>query len=279
MAATDQSTAPAGRPTVGGRLRPATYRDTVEALARAQKTSKGAPAYSRFVNRPLGRRIAAAAFRLGMTPNQVTAISAAWSFAGIAVLALIRPSWPIGLVVAACLVLGYAFDAADGQLARLRGGGSPSGEWLDHMVDATKISSLHLAVLISFYRFVDLPARAFLLVPIGFAVVAAVMFFGMTLNDLLRRTVTARTGRTIERGTTSGLRSLLVVPTDYGLLCVVFLLLGAPVVFAWVYLAIFAANAGFMALAAVKWFTDMKSLSEPGDTSVRSTGTVRGTTT
>jgi len=68
------------------------------------------------------------------------------------------------------------------------------------------------------------------------------------------------------------------MPTDYGLLCVVFVLLGAPVVFAWVYLAIFLANAGFMAMAAVKWFTDMKRLSEPGNTSVRSTSAVRGNT-
>ena len=239
------------------------YRDTVAALARAQKTSKGAPAYSRFVNRPLGRRVAALAFGLGMTPNQVTAISAIFSFSGIAVIALFSPSWVVGVVVAACLVLGYAFDAADGQLARLRGGGSPAGEWLDHMVDSAKISCLHLAVLISFYRFFALPSRALLLVPMGFAAVAAVMFFGMILNDLLRRSFTATTGQTVDRGTTSGLRSLLVMPTDYGLLCVVFVLLGAPTVFLWVYTVLFAANAGFLALAAVKWFSDMKAMSAP----------------
>lgn len=249
-------TAPAD--TTGGRPG---YRDTVTALAHAQKTSKGAPAYSRFVNRPLGRRFAALAYGLGMTPNQVTAISALFSFSGIAVIALCSPNWLVGFIVAACLVLGYAFDAADGQLARLRGGGSPAGEWLDHMVDSAKISSLHLAVLISFYRFIPLPSRVLLLVPIGFAAVAAVMFFGMILNDLLRRSFTATTGVTVERGTTSGLRSLLVMPTDYGLLCVVFVLLGVPSVFLWVYTALFAANAGFLALAAVKWFSDMNAMS------------------
>ena len=259
-AASTAPTAPSAAhpaPAIG---RPA-YRDTVTALARAQKTSKGAPAYSRFVNRPLGRRFAALAFGLGRTPNQVTAISAVFSFSGIAVIALCSPNWIVGIVVAACLVLGYAFDAADGQLARLRGGGSPAGEWLDHMVDSAKISTLHLAVLISFYRFQPLPSRAFLLVPMGFAAVAAVMFFGMILNDLLRRSFTATTGVTVERGTTSGLRSLLVMPTDYGLLCVVFVLLVAPSVFVWVYTALFAANAGFLALAAVKWFSDMNAMS------------------
>ena len=267
--------APTQQPEAAGKL---SFSEIVARLSAAQKTSVGAPAYSRFVNRPMGRRFAAAGYLLGLTPNMVTALSASCSFAGIALIALVNPSWISAIATCLLLVLGYALDAADGQLARLRGGGSASGEWLDHMVDATKISSLHLAVLICFYRFIELPARIFLLVPIGFTVVAAVMFFGMTLNDLLRRTVTAGTGRTIDRGTTSGLRSVLVMPTDYGLLCVVFVLLGAPVVFAWVYLVIFVANAGFMAMAAVKWFTDMKRLSAPGNTSVRTTSAVRGNT-
>lgn len=235
------------------------YREVVHALAAAQKPVKGAPAYSRFVNRRLGRLIAAQAFRSGLVPNTVTAISAVFSFAAIFLLALVRPSIWLGLTVFLCLVIGYAFDAGDGQLARLRGGGSPSGEWLDHMIDATKISSLHLAVLISAYRFMDVP-RPVLLIPIGFTVVAAVMFFGMTLNDQLRRQHEARTGRAVERGTTSLVRSLLVVPTDYGLLCLIFLLLGAPHLFLWVYGVIFVGNLGFMVLAAFKWFNDMKVL-------------------
>ncbi|MET3805254.1 phosphatidylglycerophosphate synthase [Nakamurella sp. UYEF19] len=236
------------------------YRDIVRALAAAQKSSKGAPAYSRFVNRRLGRLIAAQAFRMHLTPNMVTAISAAFSFAGVALIAVVRPNWWVGIAVCLCLVLGYAFDAADGQLARLRGGGSPSGEWLDHMVDATKISSLHLAVLICAYRFIPVPQAA-LLIPIGFTIVAAVMFFGMILNDQLRRQYESKTGKGLDRGGTSLVRSLLVIPTDYGLLCVVFILLGVPQVFFWVYTALFAASAGFMALAAVKWFRDMKALS------------------
>ncbi len=225
-----------------------------------QKPSKGAPAYSRFINRKLGRLIAAAAFRIGLTPNTITGISAFFSFAAIALIALVAPALWLGIAVCLCLVLGYAFDAADGQLARLRGGGSPSGEWLDHMVDAAKIAALHLAVLISAYRFIPVP-RSALLIPVGFTVVAVVMFFGMMLNDQLRRQQETRTGQPVPRGAaTSPIRSLLVMPTDYGLLCVVFVLLGAPLVFFWVYAALFVANAGFMALAFFKWFNDMKAL-------------------
>jgi phosphatidylglycerophosphate synthase len=243
----------------GGAVREA-YRDTVARLASVQKPSKGAPAYSRFVNRRAGRYLAAVAYRAGLTPNVVTAISAAFSVGAIAVLAIVRPSWQVAVAVCLGLVVGYAFDAADGQLARLRGGGSPSGEWLDHMVDSTKISALHLAVLISAYRFFGFEHPGWLLVPVGFTVVAAVMFFGMTLNDQLRRVAQATTGQAVARTSTSTLRSLLVVPTDYGVLCLVFLTLGWPHLFFAIYTALFAANLIFLLLAAVKWFRDMAAL-------------------
>jgi phosphatidylglycerophosphate synthase len=240
------------------------YADVVARLAGAQKHTPGAPAYSRYVNRPLGRRLAAAGFLAGLTPNVITGISAAFSFAGIAVVALVRPTWWSGLVVCLALVVGYAFDAADGQLARLRGGGSHAGEWLDHMVDAAKISALHLAVLIAAYRFFDLGSAGWLLVPVGFVLVANVMFFGMILNDLLRARQAAQTGVPVVRDRRPSLvRSLLVVPTDYGLLCAVFLLLGAPTAFFAVYALLFGANAAFLVLAAVKWFRDMAGLDIP----------------
>jgi phosphatidylglycerophosphate synthase len=167
--------------------------------------------------------------------------------------------------VAVCLalVVGYAFDAADGQLARLRGGGSPSGEWLDHMIDSAKISSLHVAVALAVHRAAGLDDRigeAWTLVPLGFTIVAAVSFFGMILNDQLRRVHTARTGEPLPPGAPSTLRSLLVAPTDYGVLCLSFVLLGAPVAFLSVYTLLFAASAGYLALAVVKWFRDMRTL-------------------
>ncbi|MGB3827978.1 MAG: CDP-alcohol phosphatidyltransferase family protein [Ornithinimicrobium sp.] len=235
------------------------YRQALHRLSAAQKTTVGAPAYSRFVNRPLGRRCAAVAFVLGLTPNGVTAMSAACSFVGIAALALVSPSWWLGLLVAFLLALGYVLDAADGQLARLRGGGSLSGEWLDHVVDAAKISSLHLAVLISTYRFLDLDPL-WLLVPIAFTAVANVTFFAMILNGLLRDRHVARTGHAVVRPAPSTVRSVLVIPTDYGLLCLIFVLLGWPGLFFGAYTAIFLCSTGFLALALVKWFRDMHAL-------------------
>nr|WP_235928902.1 CDP-alcohol phosphatidyltransferase family protein [Marisediminicola senii] len=230
-------------------------------LSSAQKkAAPGAPAYSILVNRPAGRLLAAAAYRAGLTPNMVTGISALFTFTGIACIALAEPTWVTGIVVWLLLAVGYAFDSADGQVARLRGGGSRAGEWLDHVVDSVKIVSLHLAVLISMFRFFDLP-DGWLLVPIAFAIVATGQFFAMILNDQLKAVHRATTGVTVRPRTSASLgRSLLVLPTDYGILCLAFVLLGAPAVFLAAYSVLLLGNAGYFALASVKWFRDMVSL-------------------
>ena len=234
-------------------------RETLRRLSSAQKGAAGAPAYSRFVNRPLGRLFAALAFHAGLTPNAVTAVSAVSTGTGIALLALVPPSPLMGLGVAVCLVLGYALDAADGQLARLRGGGSPAGEWLDHMVDAAKSSSLHLAVLVGLYRSTDVDPVV-LLVPLGYCVVDAVTYFGTMLNEALRAQhgVPTRAQPTAQRVGIG--RSLLTLPTDYGLLACTFVLFGWTGAFVPVYTVLFLAAAGFLALASVKWFREMGRL-------------------
>ena len=66
-----------------GRL---SWRQAYAELAASQKSSKGAPAYGRYVNRPLGRVFATTAYTWGRTPNQVTAVSAVFTFTGIAVI-------------------------------------------------------------------------------------------------------------------------------------------------------------------------------------------------
>ncbi len=234
-------------------------RETLGRLAGAQKGAVGAPAYSRFVNRKLGRLLAALAFHARLTPNAVTGISAAFTATALVLLALVEPSWGMGLAVAACLVLGYAFDAADGQLARLRGGGSPAGEWLDHMVDAVKSSGLHLALLIGLYRF-DVVDTGWLLVPLGYCLVDAVTYFATMLNEALRAQHGVAT-RAAPTSQPAGIgRSLLTLPTDYGLLACLFVLYGAPGLFFPAYTVLFLAATGFLALASIKWFTEMTRL-------------------
>ncbi|RBL82322.1 CDP-alcohol phosphatidyltransferase, partial [Streptomyces cavourensis] len=50
-------------------------------LRGAQKSAKGVSLYSRYVNRPAGRVLAAGAYRAGLTPNQVTLISGLFTYA------------------------------------------------------------------------------------------------------------------------------------------------------------------------------------------------------
>ncbi|GEL98440.1 CDP-alcohol phosphatidyltransferase [Cellulomonas terrae] len=237
------------------------YRETLARLGGVQKGARGAPAYSRFVNRRAGRLLAAACYRAGLTPNAVTAISAVWTFSAIAVLALLPPSWWVGLLVAFLLLVGYAFDSADGQVARLRGGGTIAGEWLDHLIDSIKVASLHLAVLVGLYRF-DVVPDVWLLVPLVYSAVWSVLFFAMILNDQLRRqagvTMRATAG---ERAPV--LRSLIVAPTDYGVLCLSFALYGATTLFMGVYTALCLATAGYLALAVRSWFREMTGLRRP----------------
>ncbi len=220
----------------------------------AGKSNRGAPGYSRWVNRPAGRRLAIGAFLIGLTPNQVTIISGLTTLAGIVVLVVTPPTVSTGIVVAVLLALGYALDSADGQLARMRGAGSVTGEWLDHVIDCAKVATLHVAVLISWYRFYDVPDWA-LLVPIAFSIQASVYFFTKILSDQLRPA--KATSPEVRQGRPPVLASLVVLPLDYGLLCVTFALLGFHTLFAVAYSALALCGVLLLGAALPKWYRDL----------------------
>ena len=211
------------------------------------------------MNRRFGRLLGAAAYVLGLTPNQVTLISAAFTFASLVLVIFVTPSWWLGILVAVLLLVGYALDSADGQLARLRGGGSKSGEWLDHVVDATKIGVMHSAVLISFYRFSGERSWA-LIVPLVFMVASFVFFFGMILTDQLRRSAAAEAGAVYAKPSGGGgaLQTVVAIPTDYAVLCLSFVLLGAHVVFLIVYVLLAAAQTLITAAVLVRWWRELR---------------------
>ena len=243
------------------------HRETVARLHASGKSNRGAAPYSRWVNRWLGRHLAAAAFRLGRTPNQVTAASAVFTFAGIVTIALADLSWVVDAAVCAALLFGYALDSADGQLARLRGGGNPGGEWLDHAVDATKIATFHLAVAIAWYRSYHLSHVGLLLIPLAYSAVNSVYFLALVLADLLRRIALTRPGATrpeyrlldpTERAPL--LRTWIVAPQDYGVLCLVVVLLPARPAFGVAYCALLVANTGFLLAGSVRWFRELTAL-------------------
>jgi phosphatidylserine synthase len=225
-------------------------------LRGAQKSAKGVSLYSRHINRPAGRVLAAAACRVGLKPNHVTLISAAFSFTAVAAMACTPPSWPLALTVYLGLAVGFAFDSADGQLARLRRESSAAGEWLDHVVDCAKITALHAAVLISFYRFFDLPDDAWLLLPLGFQLTTVLIFFGGLLADKLTpKRVTAT-----PLPAPSRIRAVALLPVDYGVFCVVFLLLGSQRAFLAGYATLFAAHVLFLVAFMAKWFRGLAAV-------------------
>jgi phosphatidylglycerophosphate synthase len=231
-------------------------------LRGAQKTAKGVSLYSRHVNRPAGRLLAAVAYRIGLTPNQVTLVSAAFTFTAVASVALVRPSWGLAFAVYAGLAVGFAFDSADGQLARLTGRGGPDGEWLDHVVDCAKLILVHTAVLISFHRYAQLPGEGWLLLPLGFLFVAVLTFCAGLLREQLGKAAArlSPAGRATAPAPVSPVRAVALLPADYGVFCLVFLLYGDETAFRIGYAALAVVHALFLVAFLVKWFRELKAL-------------------
>ncbi len=226
-----------------------------QALVAVQKSNRNAQAYSRWVNRPLGRVFAATAYKLGLSPNAISLISAAFTFTGIALIAAATPSWGTGLLIGVLLVLGYALDSADGQVARLRGGGSLAGEWLDHVLDAFKTAGFHLAVAVMWLRNLDGWQPWTALVPVVFTLQATVWFFTIILTDLLLRNAGAKKQvLAAEEGRQPIWTSLLGIPADYGFLCLAMIVLGWYPVWRWLYVLLALANVLLLALQLVRWY-------------------------
>lgn len=192
-------------------------------LAGAQKPNAAVPAYLRYVNRKAGGRLACLGFAARCTPSQVSLMSAAVSLAGMLIMALAPANVLVGILVSAALALGYALDSADGQLARIRGGGTVAGEWLDHVLDIAKTIVLHGCVLITLYRHFAIDAR-WLLVPLAFLLAQVTAFFATMLRDALR--MQAGLSRRPPSVHASFRSSLVLLPVDYGTLCWTFALLG-----------------------------------------------------
>lgn len=229
-----------------------TYADALSRLKAVQKTSAGVSLYSRFINRPVGRRLAAAAFAAGLSPNGVTVLSAVVTVAGLALLVAAPPSLPVAVGVAVALMLGFALDSADGQVARLSGRSSLAGEWLDHVVDAGKMVAVHAAVLVAIVRFTDWPL-AWATVPLIFQLVAILTYAGGTLHALLRGK------RSATVASPSTLRSIGLLPADYGILAMAFVLWFWPPLFMAAYSILLLLNLAIMTLLLRKWFRTLET--------------------
>lgn len=233
------------------------FKANLSALRDAQKPARGTAAYSRLINRPTGRIVAAWAHSIGMSPNQATVVSALMSGTGIALIALVDPTWWTGLLASILLAGGYVWDSVDGQLARLRGGGSKSGEWLDHTIDCFKTITLHLAVLISWYRFSPFDNELLLLVPIAFTVIAAATYFGLILMPTLRPPAPAAAP---ELPAEAWWRKYAILPIDYGLHCWIFVISSWWLGFTILYSALALICGLALAAALRKWWRELEAI-------------------
>ena len=103
-------------------MRSVSYRDFLA-------VNRGGGLYSAAVSQRLGALLALMAFRLGLPPASLSLLNVLFGLSG-SVLCIF--SGVFGLVG---WQLAYAFDCADGQLARATGRASPAGARLDVLCD------------------------------------------------------------------------------------------------------------------------------------------------
>jgi phosphatidylglycerophosphate synthase len=232
-------------------------------LVAGMRARAGASIYGVQVNRRRGGGRAQVAFGLGLRPNQVTVASGLTSALAVATLALVRPTVLTGVLVWLLVVLAYALDAADGMLARMRGGGTLAGEWFDHVLDAGRVVALHSGVLVMTYRFYE--SRASSLLPLLYVLVAAVLYAAGTLAEIL-----LRGHRTDEPSGPSApvitLRGLLLMPLDLGVLALSFLFIASESAFPAVYGTFLALTSVVGAALLVKWFRQLTAVSAKATT-------------
>lgn len=82
----------------------------------------------------------------------------------------------------------------------------------------------------------------------------------MTLNEQLRRNHALRGGLPATPTQTSAIRSLLIIPVDFGFLCLTFILFGATNWFFGVYALMFTGSVAYLLLASMKCFGDFTRL-------------------
>ncbi len=229
------------------------FRHHLSVLDAAQKPGHGVPAYTRWVNRRGARVVAAAGAAGGLTPNQITAISMLFSVCGMAVLIACPPAPWVGLLTAVLLALGYLFDSADGQLARLTGTSSKTGEWIDHVADAFRSPAIHVAVAVAvvIYRGDD---RWLAVVALIYSLVTS----GQFLSQILAEAFVTGAGRTQRRGGT--MRSFVLLPTDPGVLCWWFVFWGIAPVFALGYTALAVVACLHSTVSLSRRYQDLRAL-------------------
>jgi len=105
--------------------------------------------FDHWICRPMGRRLAQTLVGTRITADQVTGVAAL--FGTLAGVGFAFP-WPGPAIGAGSLFLMMVLDCTDGEIARMRGGGSWRGRVLDGMADLATAFSVHLGMLLYLVR-------------------------------------------------------------------------------------------------------------------------------
>ena len=231
-------------------------RDRYASLSKAQKVPKGVPAYTLWVNRRAGRWVAAAA-PSWLTPNGITLLGAAFTYGALIGLWFVPVGAAWGTLIGVLLVIGFILDSADGQLSRLRGGGTPLGEWLDHVLDAGRIALLHISVAAYMIR-VGWPLESLAWVAV-FLVTATLVYAGGLLVDKVRSSGTTAPRSTVMTRSVA-VRAFILLPVDYGVTCLVFLLVPLFDLFLWAYVVLAVLSVLLCVVYMAKWIRELSAV-------------------
>jgi phosphatidylglycerophosphate synthase len=106
---------------------------------------------TRWFSQRAGAIIAAMAFWSGVGPNAITVTGLGFMLAACIpyALGMGHSAW---ILAAVLWQAGFAFDCADGQLARATGTAGPFGAWLDVACDHTRQSAMLMALMLVFIQ-------------------------------------------------------------------------------------------------------------------------------
>jgi phosphatidylglycerophosphate synthase len=138
------------------------------------RVNRGGGLFSESVSQWLGAAIAAAAYPMRVSPAVLTLVNLVLGLAASALVIATAgpvargelPAWPIGLAALVGWQVAYAFDCADGQLARVAGRTSPAGARLDVLCDVA--AQIALVTSLSAVAMAQTPNRSVWL-PAAFA--------------------------------------------------------------------------------------------------------------
>jgi phosphatidylglycerophosphate synthase len=192
-------------------------------LAGSQKKGAGTPAYTRFVNRWLGRLFASILACFNTSPNIVSLVSGLITITSLLLFTIIED---ITIIKSSLLVISlyfaYALDSSDGQLARLLNKQSKQGEWLDHTLDAIKIPLSHGVAIYLIYNN-SIPNPGWIIFYLAILSFACANFLSGILKSKLKPNNSTNINMLSKHKTS--IRSFLTLPLDYGVFILLFFFL------------------------------------------------------